>query len=150
MRAPDIAYSFVQPKDVSGPTLESTHRTADNSVTSTVVLGGTLQDLPVDRAFVLTNASALALPGAAQGVVQLRIVGTTPALNVFDIFQERFLMTAGKAETAVWQGELIILGGGQGVVQVQWQGNFDAGANANRVIGSFSGYTIPRANIANG
>ena len=152
MRAPDIAYAFVQPKDVSGPTLEATHRRANLAAAATLIVGASLLDLPIDRAFVLTNATARGFPDAGNRLAALRLVGTTPALNVFEIAQFVFnpALINGQQGTANWQGELVILGAGNLTVQCQWQAEFTLAAQPNSMISGISGYTIPRANIANG
>lgn len=149
-RFPDIVYAFQFPKDTSGPTIESAHRHADNSVATTILVGATFQNLAADKALVLTNVTATCIPGAAQACTFIDVRATTPALNVFRVAQESKAGVANQQEDLNWQGELIVLGGGTGVVQVQVQALFDAGAVANRIISSISGYVIPRANIANG
>lgn len=146
---PDITYAYQFPKDTSGPTLETFVRETTNSDTLTVLVAGTFQNLPLDKALILTNASAVANPEPGGHVRALILTGTTPALNTFRIYQEQETLTPDENLRANWQGAVCILGGGPGTVQLQWSATFNTAVAANVLQASVSGYIIPRANIAN-
>jgi len=145
MLAPDLTYSFRQPKDTSGPTFETFSRQATVSDTS-ASLTIAVSDLPKDRMLALSNVTILGQPGLTQGVSSMRLHGTTPAGLSFDIFRFNEPLVTDLQRSLNWQGQIFLLGGGSGVTILTASGSFDAGVAANNLhIGAF-GIVMPRAN----
>ncbi len=147
MRAPGITYSFANRKDVSGPTMEvlSTNEFLINNSTSQFIR---LADLPKDRALVLTNVSITGEPGLAQFVTQIFLQGRTATELFFEIARLGFAPEVDRIHNLNWEGEVFILGGGDGSVQLSADVLYDAGVATNRMEASFHGIIIPRGNIA--
>jgi len=147
VRAPEITYRYIYPKDIAGPTFEILTRSLSLTA-SAASLNIPLNDIPLDKVLVLNNASLLAGPDATQVAQILRFEGVTAAGLTFTIAESREVTVAGLAMALNWSGEVFLAGGGRGNTTVNVFGNFDSGAQPNFLQGSFSGTIIPRANIA--
>jgi len=147
MLAPDIAYSFRLPKDVSGPTLEVLSRIATEAGTATTVTFE-FSNLAKDRILILNNVSARGTPGATQACTNLVIRAVTAAGLFFDVARNTFVVAADVVQTLNWQGSVFIPGGGTPSTTVQVNADFDAGVASNTVRVSIHGTIIPRANVA--
>lgn len=146
MRAPELAYSFNQPKDVSGPTLELFSRQlATTTATNPIQLA--FSGIPKDKILIVTNLSLSANPGATQAVENMSVLGTFPAGIATTIEQNFPLQVADLTEALNWQGEVWIPGGDQN--QLIFSATFDAAANPNFMSVHAYGLIVPRANTAN-
>jgi len=96
---------------------------------------------------VLSNIAIRATPGATQACNQILVIGFSAAQQDFDVFRERFAAVADQTESANWQGQVYLLGGGRATTCVSVRATFDAGANANSLRVGIHGVVIPRANV---
>lgn len=147
MLAPDLTYSFRQPKDTSGPTFEVFSRILDLTDTAASIIN-TLTDLPKDRLLVLANVSVLAIPGATQSLSNIIVSTTTAAGLTVEIVRETPVAVADQNRSLSWQGEVFVLGGGLDTIFLTVSGTFSAGVNANRILAGVHGVVIPRANAS--
>lgn len=148
MRAPDITYRYVYPRDIAGPTFEVLARSFFLSSAATNV-SQSLSLINKDKIFVLNNIAIQADPGATQALLDLRVSAFTPAGAEWNIIRFRAAATADLIESFNWSGEVYVLGREPGIVNVRVVGLFDAGVNANNVDVSLHGIVIPRGNSAN-
>jgi len=146
MRAPDVTYRYLYPKDVSGPTFEILSRSFSSGATAAATITETLTGVPLDRILVLTNATIEGLPGAAQTIDEMVIQGTTQAGLTYNIAVARPLLAATEGATLNWAGEVYIQGGGAGSATIRLSCVFNAGVAANSLFASLSGIVIPRGN----
>lgn len=147
MRSPELTYQFNTELDTSGPTLQLVHRSL-TLTSASVLLQLNLAGIPKESIFILSSASIAALPGAAQTVVALSILGTTPALNLFNIKNAFFPVLAVEPRTLDFSGEIMIHGSGGILNSVSLLATFNAGVAANQVRMAIAGYVIPRGNVA--
>lgn len=147
MLAPDLAYAFRQPKDVSGPTLEVLTRQQSSSATATTVTT-TIMGVPQDRILILSNVSVRGDPGATQACVAIEVRGFTAAGLLFDIITSNPAIVADLTQVLNWQGQVFLLGRGIGETIVEVNCFYDAGVNANANRVGFHGAVIPRANVS--
>ncbi|MEE8609034.1 MAG: hypothetical protein V3S55_15630 [Nitrospiraceae bacterium] len=147
MRAPEITYRYLYPKDVAGPTFEVLIRALNFSDTATVV-PILFTGIPKDKILVLTNAMLQADPGATQACTRLTLSGFSSAGALFDIAGVSPDANADEVITLNWQGELFLSGGVEGQSVVRANAVYDAGVAANRIDLSFHGIVIPKANVA--
>jgi len=145
VQAPGITYRYIYPKDVAGPTFEILSREF-NTATTAANITQTLQGIPKDKVFVLTNITAQLSPGATQSVVRMRIQGFTGAGATFDIFALNPLGSADEEHIGVWQGSVYLPGRGENLDTVAMIANFSAGVNANGATFALHGIVIPRGN----
>lgn len=145
MKAPDLTYRFVYPKDVAGPTFGLLFRRFDDSQVATSV-NAQLQGIPKDRILVISNLSVSITPGAAQTPLLGTISGFTAAGAQVNIHTQAFTGAAGAPVTQNWQGEAMVLGRGAGVQSVNFRVTFDLGGVANAATWHIFGYVIPRGN----
>lgn len=105
-----------------------------------------MTDLPMDKCFILSNLTVRVNPGALQEMSSLQIIGFTAAGFGFDIFRE---MGVGATATSAhnWQGQIFILGGKPGAVNLRCTAAFDLGVAGNEVRFAWHGVVIPRANV---
>jgi len=145
--APDLAYSFRVPKDVSGPTMQLLSRRVTVADTATTVLF-TLTGVARDMCLILNNASVRLSPGATQTVEMCVLQGTSAAGLQFDIERTLFHTAATQEEALNWTGAVYLLGGGTDNTIIRVSTRFDAGVNSNQIVVNLHGIIIPRANIA--
>ena len=148
MKAPEITYRYIYPRDVAGPTFEVLSRTFFLSDAATSI-SQSLSLITKDKILVLNNISIQADPGATQALLDLRVSAFTPAGAEWNITRFRGAGTADLIEAFNQTGEWYILGREPDVVNVRVVGLFDAGVNANNVDVSLHGIVIPRGNSAN-
>lgn len=147
MLAPDIAYAFRQPKDISGPTMEVLCRHLDSAASATVI-DLLITDLPKDRMLILGNVTMRGSPGATQHVASLQIIGITAAGLEFDIARLTPVLTADLIQTLNWQGGIYLMGGGLDTTTIRVRGVFNSGTNSNSVRTGIHGIVVPRANVS--
>lgn len=147
MRAPDITYRYAYPRDVAGNTLELLSRRGDVSATATTVFSR-ISNLSKDKILCLSNVSVLALPGLTNAVTDITIAGITAAGQTFAIAELRPVIVTDLVQAHDWSGSVYIPGGGDGTVQLEISGAFDAGVASNRIITGVHGFIVPRGNIA--
>lgn len=129
------------------PTLELISR--DISKTESAVSVVTeFVTLAVDRLFILTNISGKVEPGATQDTTGLIVQGFTGAGAPFNIFRLVFPGTTDLDEAFNWQGEVMMRGRGREMPTLRATAAFNSGVAANQLEFFFSGYIIPRANVA--
>lgn len=146
MRAPTQTYQMGE-ASFRSPTLELISRdiTVTASLASVVTSFGTLA---VDRLLILTNIAGKVEPGATQDTTGLIVQGFTGAGAPFNIFRLVFAGTADLDEAFNWQGEVMMRGRGREMPTLRATAAFNAGVAANQLEFFFSGYIIPRANVA--
>jgi len=147
MRAPEIAYRYLRAIDTAGPTFEMVSRDLNNAGSATEVTV-TLTGVPKNKILVLSNISAIALPGATFSVVALQLAGFTGAGARLLIQQERFPADADETKTLNWQGEIWLPGRGTGEISVEVEGTFSSGAASNSIFIGLFGVIIPRGNAS--
>lgn len=147
MRIPDIAYRFSTAVDTSGPTVELFSRFQSVSASAAAVAVSIL-GIGMDRVLILTNIAVDLIPGATQGVLRLNVVANTPADLAFTITTEVFPGTADLRGAHVWDGEVMVGGGGVAEEIVNVAATFSAGVAANIAAVGLFGYVIPRGNVA--
>jgi len=147
VRAPDITYGFSVAKDTAGPTFEIFHaidqRSGGVSVDEFVQTG-----LAKDRALVLTNATVTANPGSSQLVVEMKIQIVTHTGVIVDLQVDTLNRTGGDDAFMNWQGEVYLLGGGDGADFLRSFAQYSSVTVANTTTVSWSGVVVPRGNIA--
>jgi len=146
MQVPEIAYRYIYPKDVSGPTFEILTRVLAGAETGDPIINFT--GIPKDKVLVLTNVAMLANPGATQACTFIGLSGFSSAGAIFDIKVETFPADADENQTLNWDGAVYIAGGVEGQVNLRFSAAFDAGVNSNTLDANFNGVIIPRGNIA--
>jgi len=147
MRLPEIAYRFLYPKDVSGPTfeLESVFLTGSGTAASLTV---DMTGVPIDRVLCVTNMQVSFLPGVGGQFLRGAIFGTTPGGVVFNIIQSKFPGTDDLREDINWDGEIYIGGSGIDNPILSALGVKDDAIVSSTVHFSVFGVVIPRGNIA--
>lgn len=151
MIPPELTYQFSALKDVSGALLSIVLRRGDTSTTAATV-NELLYTVPNDKILILSAASVQANPGTGQTaeLATLRIVeenaATSGAGYTFARAPDVQNATANIKIALTWCGEVWVSPGEQVVVR----GVFDAGTNANQVVSSIAGVTIPRGNVQQG
>lgn len=145
MRAPDITYGYTAPTDTAGPTFEVVARTIQLSSGALTIDFNELQ-LPKDRIFVLTNVSMHASPGATQSVALMFVQIRTQTGVLIDIAREDFVLLANQFQNLNWDGEVYVQGGGPPASSLRLFGQFNADANANLLVASYTGIVIPHGN----
>ena len=95
---------------------------------------------PKDRATIITNLSALAIPGVAQSLLEIKfdvfLPGDPQAKN---IKLERFAAAAAVRGSSNWQGQIMIPPN----CVIRTVGTFDVGAVGNSVSIDLFGVTVP-------
>jgi len=147
VRAPDITYRYIYPKDVAGPTFEQIGRSVTGSASATGV-SASFAGIPKDKVLVLSNINCLANPGAGQDVVTMQVDMFTSAGAEFVIISQNEAGTADLTTFLNWQGELYIPGRSDGLNSLTAFCVFNAGVAANSVTMQFLGVVIPRANVS--
>lgn len=147
MKAPDIAYRYIQAIDTASPTFEIVSREFVVSASATAVTFS-LMGIPGNRVMVLSNLIVVANPGAAQSVIDLNVQFFTGAGQAVDIIHQRGTVTADLTEAMPWQGEIYIPGRGTGNATITVAVNFSAAVAANQIFGGIHGIVIPRGNVA--
>jgi len=145
MLGPNIAYAFTSPTDTAGPTFEIVNRSQSEFLSLVSIIIDTMV-VPKDRIFVLSNVCIAANPGAAQKVTNLIVKGINQTGSQFEIANLEFEVAADEEHTLNWQGEVWIQGRGSNLASLRFIADFNANANANFVVVSFSGAVIPRGN----
>jgi len=148
VRVPNITYAFAQLKDTAGGTLEIWFRrfvltTADDVLTSEVFT------VSADKILVLTSASGLANPNAADSILSFSFATGVEGSGNFNFAQIDFSAADASVDTSInlqWTGELWIPPAG--VLKI----GTVKGASANNLNfnASFHGFLIPRGNIQRG
>lgn len=147
MRAPEITYRYLYPKDVSGPTFEVfTH---SESVSGTAAnIASTARGIPQDRVLVLTNAQVQGVPTGTESLTQLLFTGTTPSGVIWTIARDDFTGAAAAEGALNWSGEAYLGGGGAAVTILDATARFDAAVLTKTIRFSAQGIVIPRGTIA--
>jgi len=146
LSVPEIAYRYIYPRDVAGPTFEIMSRsgsTADTAVAVTRQITG----VPKDRVLCLSNLAAFINPGATQAGTSIVISGFTQAAASFRIVSDTFVIVADLNHDVAWAGQVFLPGRGDDPV-LTVTGNFDAGVNSNSLSFAMQGVVIPRGNSA--
>jgi len=146
MRAPPQTYQMGE-ASFRSPTLELISRDISETASATSVVSS-FSELAVDRLLILTNISGKLEPGATQGTTGLIVQGFTGAGAPFNVLRLVFPGTADLDEAFNWQGEVMMRGRGRAMVTFRGTAAFSAGVAANQLEMYFSGYIIPRANVA--
>jgi len=147
MIVPEIAYRYIYPKDVAGPTFEVFSReviVADTSTGVSIAITG----ISKDKILVLSNVILVATPGATQAVGTMNIQGLAGSGSPFDIQHRVTVGTADLVETMEWQGQVFIPGRGEGDTNFTLTVTYDAGVASNSFFGGIHGVVIPRGNAA--
>jgi len=145
VRAPEITYRYIYPKDIAGPTFEIMTR-ANTLSSSSTALNDDVLGIPKDRTLVLTNIAVQANPGAGFSVGDIQIVGFTAAGLVFVISWQEFTAVADLEQSHNWQGEVYLQGRGIGQPIVRIHSAYSSGAAANVQTFGLHGIVIPRGN----
>lgn len=139
---PEFLYRLSQ-RDQQVTWLDPSYNTGLLSDTS-VGLERNLVTVPDGRVLILESASVEADPGAAHACTRIRIVATTPVVNLdFVIAQATFAVTANLTQSLNWSGSLLIPPGWS----VRMLGVFDAAVAANQIQGYSLGMLLPVGNI---
>jgi len=147
VKAPEITYRYIYPKDIAGPTFEIMTR-ADTLSASSTSLNDDVLGIPKDRTLVLTNVAVHADPGATFSVLDIQIVGFTGAGLVFSIALVEFVAVADQQQTLNWQGEVYLQGRGIDQAILRLHSTYSSGAAANLQSFGLHGIVIPRGNAA--
>jgi len=146
VKAPAQVYRLTA-GDERSVTIETINRETGVTASATTI-NNEFTSLANDRIFVLTNISGILLPGAAQGVASVTCSVFTASGAGVDVFRLVYPATADLDETFNWQGEVWVRGRGGTDRVFQVQAKFSAAVAANTNNMAFSGYIIPRANVA--
>jgi len=147
MKAPDITYRYLYPKDVSGPTFEIVSRNDGGAVTATSRTF-TFAEIPKDKVLVLSNFMSTATPGATQAVTSITLSAFTSSGQEWTIVGQSFVVAADVVQTLAWDGVVYVAGREPGAANLRMVGTFDAGVASNAINFNFHGFVIPRGNAA--
>lgn len=143
MILPESVYAFRMPKDTAGPMIEQIIDEKSSSAAGTTVTT-TLFTCPGDRITVLTSLGIFTQAGAAQVAQFCRLQVIRSGQNISILGHTRLNTVVPERLEFAWTGQLWLHPGWV----LQARGYFDAGAAANTVAGSYTGFLIPRANVS--
>lgn len=142
MRFPDWLYQLL-PGDAGTQLVSVVWRDASFS-DSALVVGGTVYEVPADKALVLTNMTGYFDAHGASNVERTRFIADPPAgttrYNIFDYNISEGGGAAGAEVGKTWSGEVVI----PPKWKVRVEGEYTSAAAANVTSGEIHGYLVPR------
>jgi len=145
--APEIAYRYIYPKDIAGPTFEILSRLLSTTGAATT-LEVNITGIPKDRVLVLGNVTIEGGPGGALVCTALDLRGVTGAGLDFPIKQVTTQLGNSLDQNLIWTGSIFIPGSGEGNNSLRARAFFSAATSTNSLSVGVHGVVIPRGNSA--
>jgi len=147
MRAPDITYRYIYPKDTAGPTFELVSRDLQEAASANNI-DIRFAGIPKDKVLVLSNVAMNAVPGGALVVTNMQLSAFTQQGQEFIIAETNPDTSAVRLANINWQGAIYIPGRAADADNVRFLVFFDAGTSSNALRVGLHGVVIPRGNVS--